>query len=103
MKNFYVIVNDFNRKTFIPYDIMPYLIREYNELESKPSTQEELRDFVEQKSRYQWGYRCEYEMLLVDWPNQSVVEKWDVHKQVMMNIDLIVEILASNILTRNDC
>lgn len=97
MKSFYVIVNDFNRKTFIPYDIMPYLIGEYNKLKSKPSTMEELKDFIERKAKYQWWARCEYEIILVDWPNKSVSEKVDVYSQVMMNIDIITEVLYSNV------
>ena len=97
MKSFNVIIHDFNGKTFIPYDIMSYLIKEYNELETKPSTNKELRDFVEQRARYQWWARCEYEIILVDWPNQKVSEKWDVYRQVMMNIDLVVETLIENI------
>lgn len=97
MKSFNVIINDFNRDTFVPYDVMPYLIREYNKLKDKPSTMEELKRFVVEMAQYQWWARCEYEIILVDWPNQGVHEKWDVYKQVMMNIDLITEILASNI------
>lgn len=97
MKSFNVIIHDFNGKTFVPYDIMSYLIKEYNELETKPSTNKELRDFVEQKALYQWWSRCEYEIILVDWPNKSIAEKWDVYRQVMMNIDVIMDILIENI------
>lgn len=97
MKSFNVIIHDFNEKTFVPYDIMSYLIKEYNELETKPSTNKELRDFVEQKALYQWWSRCEYEIILVNWPNKSIAEKWDVYRQVMMNIDIIINVLIENI------
>lgn len=97
MKSFNVIVNDFNRKTFVPYDIMPYLMGEYDKLETKPSAQKEFRDFVEQKAMYQWWSKCEYEVILVDWPNESIAEKWDVYRQVMMNIDIIINVLIENI------
>lgn len=46
---------------------------------------------------YQWWSRCEYEIILVDWPCQKKSEKWDVYKQVMMNIDIITEILMKNV------
>lgn len=97
MKSFNVIINDFNRDTFKPYNIMPYLIREYNESKDKPSTFEEFKNFVEGRSKYQWWSRCEYEIILVDWPNHKVSEKWDVYDQIMMNIDIVVEILIENI------
>ena len=97
MKSFNVIINDFNGGTFEPYDIMPYLVNEYNEAKVKPSSFQELKEFVEQKARYQWWARCEYEIILVDWPNQKVSEKWDVYRQVMMNIDTVTRILIENI------
>lgn len=97
MKSFNVIINDFNRDTFEPYDVMPYLVDEYNKAEVKPSSFHEFKDFVKQIALYQWWGRCEYEIILVDWPNQKVSEKWDVYKQVMMNIDTIVGILIENI------
>lgn len=97
MKSFYVIVNYFNRGTFEPYDIMPYLISEYNEAKVKPASFQDFKDFVEHKAKYQWLARCEYEIILVDWPNQKVSEKWDVYRQVMMNIDIVVKTLIENI------
>lgn len=38
MKSFNVIINDFNGGTFEPYDIMPYLVNEYNKAKVKPSS-----------------------------------------------------------------
>lgn len=97
MKSFNVIINDYNRGTFKPYDIMPYLINEYNEAEVKPASFQKFKEFVEQTALYQWWSRCEYEIILVDWPSQKVSEKWDVYQQVMMNIDLVTEILMENV------
>lgn len=96
MKSFYVIINDFNAGTFEPYDVMPYLINEYNGSKDKPSTFEEFRDFVKNKSRYRWGARCEYEIILSDWPGQRHYAKWDIYKQVMMNLDVVTTILMEN-------
>lgn len=97
MKSFNVIINNFNTRTFEPYDIMPHLIDEYNKSKNKPSTLEDFKNFVKQEAQYQWWARCEYEIILVDCPNQKVSEKWDVYRQVMMNIDLVVETLIENI------
>lgn len=98
MISFYVIINNFNAGTFEPYDVMPYLIKEYNESKDKPSTIDEFKDFIEKKSRYQWKSRCEYEIILSDWPRQRNHEKWDIHRQVMMNINIITTVLMTNVL-----
>lgn len=97
MKSFNVIIFNYNKKDFEPYDVMPYLIDCYVKKEEKPKTFNEFREFVKDTSMYQWWSRCEYEIILTDWPNQKVEKKWDIHKQVMMNIDLITQILIENI------
>lgn len=97
MKSFYVIVYDINRKTFVPYDVIPYLEKCYYEETNKPKTLEEFKDFVKNQSMYRWWSRCEYEIILESWPSTNVNEKWDVHRQVMMNIDIITSILMDNV------
>ena len=44
-----------------------------------------------------WWARCEYEIIICGWPNTDTQEKWDIHRQVMMNIDIITRILMENI------
>ena len=97
MKNFNVIVYDFNKQDFIPYDVMPYLVKCYNKASNKPKTFEEFKKFIEGESKYQWWSRCEYEIILESLPNPNVNEKWDVHRQVMMNIDIITSVLMNNV------
>ena len=97
MKSFYVIVYDINRKTFVPYDVIPYLEKCYYEEINKPKTLEEFKDFVKNQSKYQWWSRCEYEIILESWPKTNVNKKWDVHRQVMMNIDIITSMLMDNV------
>lgn len=97
MKKFNVIINDFNSGTFEPYDVMPYLMREYNKAKDKPSTFEEFKNFVEKEAKYQWWSRCEYEIILSDWPGQRHHSKIDVYEQVMMNIDIVTETLIENV------
>ncbi len=101
MKSFYVINEDFNQKKMIPYDIMPYLIDCYNEIEKKPKTFDEFKKFIQSKGMYMWWSRCQYEIILSDWPNQSFQEKWDIYKQVVMNLDIITQILIDNINEEN--
>lgn len=91
MKSFNVIVED-NGK-FIPYDIMPYLVRAYNEEDKKPNSFDEYKEFIERKARYMYWSRCEYEIILVNWPGKTKSKKIDVFDQIMMNIDIVTEIL----------
>lgn len=98
MKQFNVIIEDINRREFIPYNVIPYLVRQYKEAKNKPTTFEEFKTFVEKESKYQWWARCEYEVILKEWPTGQREEKIDVHWQVMMNINTITEILMSEVL-----
>lgn len=98
MKQFNVIIEDVNRRVFIPYNVIPYLVRQYKEAKNKPTTFEEFKTFVEKESKYQWWARCEYEVILKEWPTGQREEKIDVHWQVMMNINTITEILMSEVL-----
>lgn len=97
VKEFNVINYDCNNKKFVKYNIMPHLVNCYNEAKVKPSTFKELQKFVKDESLYQFWSRCEYEIILQDWPNQQLSEKWDVYDQIMMNLDTITNILIDNI------
>ena len=108
MKSFNVINYDCNKQKFIAYDIIPYLKNcyqkridfhhkridnKYDKYFDVPVTFDEFRQFVKDESMYQFWGRCEYEIILVDWPCQKYSEKWDVYQQIMMNLDSIVEII----------
>lgn len=99
MKNFYVIWEDINKKKFEPYNIMPYLMDCYNKLSKKgrPSTFEECKEFIEKNSMYMWWGRTQYEIIIADWPFKKYEEKWDIHQQIMMNIDTVTSLFMENI------
>jgi hypothetical protein len=97
MKTFNVILYDFNARKFIPYDVIPYLVKCYKESRKKPKTHEEFRKFIEGWSQYRWWSRCEYEIILSDWPNSKIDKKIDVHWQVMLNIDLITNLVIESV------
>ena len=101
MKSFNVITYNFNARKFVEYDIMPYLVRTYNKKKEKgdklPETFDEYKEFVKSESQYQFWARCEYEIILVDWPCQQEHEKWDVYKQIMMNLDIITKVFMDNV------
>ena len=98
---FNVINFEFNSKKFESYDVMPYLINCYKNVKRKkecPKTFDEFKQFVESKSMYMYWSRCEYEIILSDWPGQNIHKKIDVHEQLMMNIDIVTDILMKNVI-----
>lgn len=100
-KSFHVIIFNFNTDNFEKYDIMPYLMDVYNNAKHRkehPKTFEEFKQFVIDKSMYRYWARCEYEIIISDWPNKKTQRKIDIYYQIMMNIDNITEILMSNVL-----
>lgn len=94
MKEFNVIWFNHMSNKFEKYDIIPYLINCYNKKEklNKNSSFEEIKKFILSESSYQWWSRCEYEIILENWPTQKYNQKIDIHQQIEMNIDIITEI-----------
>lgn len=100
---FNVICFNFNANKIEEYDIMKELIEEYKNKKKKkkaPKTKEEFADLVKSYSLWKWWGRCEYEILISDWPNNKTTIKWDIHKQILMNLDLIVYVLMNNVIKK---
>ena len=97
MKAFNVIIFNPNSNKFEPCDVMPYFIHEYKAADTKPKTVKEFTEFVKSKSLYQFWSRCEYEIVLHDWPCDKTEKKIDVYEQIEMNLDIVVSILMENI------
>ena len=99
MKKFNVLRWDFNMDKLVYYDVLPYFRRCYDDAKDKPLTREEIKEFIEKKSAYQFWGRCEYEMICHGWPVRNNDHKLDVHEQIMMNIDTITDILFDEVKT----
>lgn len=97
MDKFNVIWED-NGK-FVPYDVMPYLIEKYNSKRKseKPVTFDEFKEFVKSESMYMWWSRSQYEIIICDWPFKQKEDKWDIYRQIELNIDVITDILMKNV------
>jgi hypothetical protein len=98
MKKFNVLIYNFNNKKVESYDIIPYFKHKWNKDKKKCKKDDtfNFKDWVINTSRYQFWARCEYEFLIAPWPYTDLeveIIKIDVHEQIMMNIDLIVDIL----------
>lgn len=100
MKTFNVIYFNFNSKEFEPYDVIEPLVKWYKEKKknNRPATKEEFKTFIINESRYFWWARCEYEVILQDWPSSGVEKKIDIYWQIMNNIDIIVDIVMEECL-----
>ncbi len=102
IKPFNVIHYNINGRCIEPYDVMPYLVNRYNEVKPKdrPQTAQEFKEFVDRNSHYMFWSRCEYEMVVVQgYPesHRDVEAKWDIYKQIEMNLDVVVAILMENV------
>lgn len=96
LKPYYVINWDFNKDTLEHYDIIPYLAECYyadKKSRSKnaihPKTFDEFKEFILNKSSYMYWSRCQYEVLVSDWPKKANIYKLDIYEQIEMNIDII--------------
>lgn len=92
---FNVILFDFNSGRFIPYNVIPYLIQELNKLKEAPDSFDTLKERILGISMYQWWARCQYEIILGDWPNNQVNQKIDVHYQINNNIDILTKLILN--------
>lgn len=94
---FNVIHYNFATEKMEPYDVVPYFVKCYNDADKKPVTFEEFKDFINKESLYRFWSRCEYEIILSDWPVMRKQEKWDVHRQITMNLNIITQIVMDEI------
>lgn len=95
---FNVIIFDSNSKKFKSFDVIPCLIQEF--LEEKIHTFKtfnDYKDFVIKTSRYKFWAKCEYEIILSDWPKNSTELKIDVYNQIMLNINVITKIFIEEV------
>ena len=77
-KNFYVLDNKWNQ---IPV-----------------RTKEQLQKFIEDKFRYHYWSKCEWEFIAIDWPYRDTIEKSrpvkiDVFAQLKPNIPVITDLV----------
>ena len=97
-KPFHVIVDDVNKREFVPYDIMPYFIYEYKQTKSKPTDFEGFKSLVAKNAMYMFWSRAQWELVLKPWVSSTPERKIDVYEQIMMNIDLVTKTLMENVL-----
>lgn len=108
MTKFNVLLYDDNRKQATPYDVVPYFVREWNDTrheafgKSNIKTKSDFKAWVMNESQYEFWGRCQFEFLMAPWPYRTdtledELYKIDVHEQIMLNIDTLVDILIKEL------
>lgn len=94
-KKFNVLNWDFNSNKLIQYDVLPYFRDCYKDIKKseRPKSKEEWLEFVKRNGKYMYWSRCEYEIIVSNWPSQDTHRKIDIWHQIEMNIGIIVDIL----------
>ena len=106
--SFYVLVKNINNGKVEPYNIMPTI---YNEIydgkklskKFRVNSKELLKEFLTNTLKYYYWSKCEYEFIVINWPNRndSINDnnpvKLDVYKQLVPNIPLLVDLLWNEV------
>lgn len=97
LTKFNVLYWNFNAEAPSPYDVLPYFRDAYKKARKseRPITKEQWKKFIESKGRYMYWARCEYEVIVAQWPPTEKSYKLDIWQQIEWNLDLIADILIS--------
>jgi hypothetical protein len=113
---FYAIYKDFNTGKIEQIDVLDGLFREiltskntiskkhfyiYDKKSYKQipvTTKEQLCEFIKSYLMYHFWSKCEWEFIVIDWPNRDTIEqsrpqKIDVYEQVKPNIPVITDLV----------
>lgn len=102
---FNVISYDWNQKKPIEYDVIPTFVDFWKDKRfdaKKVKTYDEFKEWVKNASMYHFWSRCEYECMIAPWPYkldsiEKEMKKIDIHQQLEMNFDLVVDVLAKEL------
>ena len=77
MTQFNVIQYDFNSNKVVPYDVLTYFRRVWNDKEfnfdkSLVTSKKDLKAWIKLVSQHQFWCRCEYECLIAPWPYRQL-------------------------------
>lgn len=121
MKEFNILLHNFNTNRVEKHNIMPYLVDTYKECKAAnfwwpldnttvmPTHKNELVDFVKRVCKYKYWSRCQYEWLMLGWPYGKLDTLEDCHKildssikidaweQIEMNLDAVSDIFIENV------
>ena len=75
------------------------LVKLFKKMKEKASSKEEFSELLDCEMRYRFWCKCEWEIILSDWPPSDKFQKAkiDVYDQLRMNWDVFVDYVWSNI------
>ena len=113
---FFAMEKDFNTGKVESYDVLGVIFdsiltakgtiknKNFYILDSKWNqipvrTKEQLQKFIEDKFRYHYWGKCEWEFIVSDWPprDNPREKKIDAFQQLMLNIDLITDLVWEDV------
>lgn len=91
-----VYKEDFNGKEITTYNIFHHYGFYNDLLKAKKKPEDEFKEAVKTSLMYHFWSKCEWEIILSDWPPSPEErgfkkEKVDVYDQVMLNWDIFIE------------
>lgn len=92
MEQFNVIIYEDNG--FRPYNVIPYFIERFRSTKpsKRPTDVSALEAWLLTEASYMFKARCQWEIILTDWPREVYQEKWDVYRQLQLNWQLFVDV-----------
>lgn len=95
-----VYINNFNRKEIEVYNIFQHtsFLQDCAKVAKKTEDREEFARLIHRELYYYYWSKCEWEILLYDWPPRDTFNalKVDVAKQVELNWDRFIDYLWDN-------
>jgi hypothetical protein len=96
-----VFVENFNRGVIEKYNIFQYesFVKEIKNMKKKSSSKEEFEKMLDRELMYRFGSKCEWEIVLSDWPpsERFKKKKIDVYEQIHMNWEVFVDYVWNNV------
>lgn len=102
MIQYYVINWDVNTDKLEYYDIMPYLYSEFkkSKMKKKDLTLRSLEEFIKKVSMYMYWSRCEYEVIVTNFPSGKNSHKLDIYQQIEMNLSNIAKLMYDDLMSK---
>lgn len=91
---FFVLYWNINTNSLDKLDVLSYL-EEW--IKKRPKTKSELEIRINRESINHFWCKCEWEMIISNWPKQDRTKKIDVHHQITLNLEVITELLWQNL------
>ena len=103
MLEYNVYVENFNSRKIEVYNIFKYnnLENIFKEIKKETNSKEEFLEKVKRELQYRYWSKCEWEIILSEWPpvkdDSFKREKIDVYDQIMLNWNIFSEYVWNNI------